>query len=313
MKMLKSLAALAVLASPALAEIRTDDAGREVDLPPRIETAVGLHDAIITLPLYELGVKVLGSHGRPTGEEGKVEVFGLQELFGVTSEEAGIANIGGYDGVDLEVIRQLAPDVIVGSEGNAEQAEAMSGAAPFYVQRSFTGDVYGLSGLRAMAEAFGRMPEYEALEATYQARVAEVKAALPFDPAEKTYVGIILFDQMMVANGLSGMVQAMHDLGFQHPQWVQDLGQSGFLVPLSSEKLDIVESDLIILLPGYSDPDQSEANTRAMMDKIAPGWDRVLDAGADGNVIFTPSVPMVTPTFASATRALDVIEAFYTK
>lgn len=302
---------LALMASPALAETITDDLGRPVALPDQIERVVTLHDGLLAVPLHELGLDVVASAGRP-GPDGSMVIAGFETLFGTTAKDEGIAYIGGYSGYDLELIKSLAPDLIIGAEIHAEQVDAMAAIAPFVIQQSFTGDVYGNSAVKVMAERLGRMAQYEALDAAYQARLAEVKAALPFDPAGKTYAAVLAFDQINMLDGQSGMVQALNDLGFERPDWVAALERRGFLAPISPEQaMNLLEVDLLFLMAGFNLRDQSEASTRAQLDKIVPGWDQMLKTGEGSNVIFTDSLPMVVPSFASAMHALDVVEAHY--
>ena len=69
--MLSVLPLLAALAVPAIAqETRTftDDLGRVVDIPGQPLRIVSLQDLAITVPLLELGVTPVGSHGRTTAE-----------------------------------------------------------------------------------------------------------------------------------------------------------------------------------------------------------------------------------------------------
>jgi iron complex transport system substrate-binding protein len=300
---------IAIVAMPALAETVTDDGGRDVAMPDKIERVIGLHDAIITAPLYELGFDVVGSNGRENPSSGEWELFGFQRIFGTTAREAGIANIGGHNAIDLEVVHALAPDLIVTTEGSEKQAEMLEIIAPVYQQRSFTGDVYGISAEASMATRFGTQEKFDTLHAVYMERVADIRNRLPYDPAERTYTAIMVFDEMNVMNGLSGLMQATADLGFQQPEWVKKYEQTGFLVPLSPEELDRIDSDLVMILPGYSNADQSAGATRALMDGIAPGWDRFLQAEVNGNVLFMEVTPILTPTVASAHLALDALEA----
>lgn len=304
-----------IVASSAFAADKTikDDAGRDVTFPENLERVIGLHDATVTLPLYELGFDVVGSHGRNDPASGEWEIFGLQKLFGKSAEEAGIANIGGYQSTDLETIKKLNPQLIVGYEGSEKEAELLEQVAPVFVQRSFTGDVIGNSAQVEMAERFGATDRLEELQKTYNARIEQIKAKLPYDPATKEYTAVIVFDQINVLNGLSGIVQAFADLGFKQPKWVAEYNQKGFMVPLSPEEIGKIDSDVVVVMPGYSDADQSEAGTRAKLDAIAPGWDKFMKGGNSDEILITPSLPMMTPTFASAHAALDVLEPHLTK
>ena len=53
-------------------QVFTDDLGRKVTVPAHPKRIVSLHDLDITIPLIELGVPPVASHGRtrPDGDEG---------------------------------------------------------------------------------------------------------------------------------------------------------------------------------------------------------------------------------------------------
>lgn len=310
-----ALFASIMMASSASAADKTvtDDAGRDITFPAKLDRVIGLHDALATLPLYELGFTVVGSSGRNNPTTGEWEIFGLKPLFGKTAKDVGIANIGGYQSTDLELVKKLDPQLIVGYEGNQKAVELLEQVAPVFVQQSFSGDVFGNSAQLVMAERFGAEAKLAELQAAYLARVEEVKAKLPYDPRTKEYVAIIVFDQLTVLNGLSGLVQALQDLGFQQPQWVKDYQEKGFMFVLSSEEIGKVNSDLVIVMAGYTDADRSVEEARKKLDKIAPGWEKFINGGRTDNILFTTSEEMMTPTFASAHAALDVIEAHLTK
>ena len=313
---MRSLAfALALAAAPLAAETRsvTDDAGRTVEIPVAPQRVIALHDALLTMPAHELGVQVVGTHGRRAPGETAVTVFSMEEVMGTTAEEAGMQPIGTYSELDLEAIRALEPDLILGTEGETQQAEMLSSIAPVYLQRSYSGDVIGNSALRGIAETLGATGRYDALKAEWDARVAEVRAHLPEDPEGNTYIAIMLRDDISVMNGMGGHIQALHDLGFRQPDWVAALDETGFMVPFSSEEVGRLDADLLVILPHYGSADRSEEATLARMSRIAPGWDRFLPAAREGRVLVLDSFPVMTPTYASAHAALDRIEAFLTE
>ncbi|MEM9605032.1 MAG: ABC transporter substrate-binding protein [Pseudomonadota bacterium] len=300
---------LSLVASPLHAEIIVDDAGRDVDVPQPLTRVIGTHDVVIGLPLYELGLTPVGVWMRKHPTTGEDIVMGLDRLFNTTASEAGITNIGGYDGTDLEVIKQLEPELIVVTESSEEQIAVLESVAPVFVQRSYSGDVFGLSAVKVMASRFGLQSNYDALHAAYRARIDRVRAQLPFDPASKTLSVIFLWDQLHVANGLSGLMQALGDLGFQTPDWVKAHGERGFMAPLSSEDLGLIQEDFVIFGNGYGQGDTTEGAARAKLDKIAPGWDRFIQPSL--GVAFFDAELTITPTFASAHAALDAIEAHF--
>lgn len=308
MKKITSVFAIAAVSMNLQAGIIEDDAGREVEMPNEIQKVVGGHDALITLSLYELGFDVVGTIGRKDPVSGDWSVFGLKEIFNVNAEEAGMSPIGSYDGPDLEGMRKLSPDLIVLPEGTEAQADMFKDIAPVFVQNTYSDGVFGLSAQRKMAERFGAHEKHAKLQAEYEARVADIRARLPFNPEEKEFVAVIVLDQISVANGLSGMMQTMTDLGFKRPKWLKD---AGFVVPLSPERIADIDTDLLLMLPAYVLPDRSEKTTRALLDKLAPGWELAIEADNNGNMIMTDSLPLVTPTYAAAHNTLDLIENHY--
>ncbi|BDU36316.1 ABC transporter substrate-binding protein [Vibrio nigripulchritudo] len=285
-----------------------DDAGRKVEMPDEVQKVVGGHDALITLSLYELGFDVVGTFGRKDPVSGDWSVFGLKEIFNVTAKEAGMSPIGSYDGPDMEGMKKLSPDLIVLPEGTEAQADMLEDIAPVFIQNTFSNGVYGLSAQREMAERFGAHDKHDKLQSEYEARVADIRSRLPFNPEEKEFVAVIVLDQINVANGLSGMMQTMTDLGFKQPKWLKD---AGFLVPLSPERIADIDTDLLLMMPAYVLPDRSEKITRGLLDKLAPGWELAIEADNKGNMIMADSLHLVTPTYAAAHNTLDLIEKHY--
>ncbi|MEM7294411.1 MAG: ABC transporter substrate-binding protein [Pseudomonadota bacterium] len=301
--------ALHVSAATSGAQVLVDDAGRDVEVPQPLTRVVGTHDVVIGLPLFELGLTPVGVWMRKDPSSGEDIIMGLEQLFNTTASEAGITNIGGYDGTDLEVIKQLNPELIVVTESSEEQIDVLETVAPVFVQRTYSGDVFGLSAVKVMAQRFGLQTRFDELQRVYRERVDAIKAQLPFDPAEKTLSVIFIWDQLHVANGLSGMMQALGDLGFKTPEWVISHGEQGFMAPLSSEEIGLIQEDFVIFGNGYGQGDTSEEAAREKLDKIAPGWDRFIKP--ELGIAFFNAELTITPTFASAHAALDAIEAHF--
>ncbi|MEM9643287.1 MAG: ABC transporter substrate-binding protein, partial [Pseudomonadota bacterium] len=103
-----------------------DQTGRTVTIPTHPQRVVSLFDVFITLPLYELGVPMVGST-----RIGGRDVYALTDLYGKTADEAGLANVGSTGlSIDLERIASLAPDVIIADDSNLREVEQLARIAP---------------------------------------------------------------------------------------------------------------------------------------------------------------------------------------
>ncbi len=288
----------------------TDDAGRNVKVPVKPKAIAGGHDAIVTLPLYELGLPVIASLTRKDPATGETTVFGLKEIFGVTAKQAGIQNVAGYQDIDVEKVRALGVDLYIGTEGSEKTANKFKGVAPYFIQNSYS-KVSGNANQKILAERFGAMDKWNELNDKYQKRLTEVKAKLPFDPSTKTYIGVIMFDKLSVGNSIGGVNQAMEDLGFQKADWLTGEKNLGFMVPVAPEEIEKIDQDIVFMMAGYSFPDRSPANTRKLVRAYAPGWEKFLKAATENRIIFVDSMFTVTPTFASNMYILDQLEQYY--
>lgn len=309
MKSFYAFAAMLLMGlSPLRAEVITDDAGRQVDVPIPPQRVIATMDLIITLPLVELGINVVGSTTRINPNTGIAEIWNFETIFGMTPQEAGIQSITGSDGIDLERVQALDPDLIIIFEAAVQQIPVLEPIAPVFVQNAISDEVFGLSSMRSMAERFGAMERYNALEAEYLARVEDIKSKLDFDPSDKTFLAVLVTDQVMVANGISGATQAIADLGFQWPEWLEK-GERAPLVPVSPERIDLLQADMLFMSGGFGPMTGDEATIRDAMSKLAPGWDRFVKP--DLGIAFSSAEEIGTVTFYSAHRMLDIIEAHF--
>lgn len=315
MRALPLLAALLV-AAPALAADRTvtDDTGRVVSIPDEPTRIVALHEPLLALPLLELGLPVVGSYGRADDGGSLLAVDFIDSVLGEDARELGIAGIGPVGNLDLERLKALKPDLIVGTENDADKAELLSSVAPVYLQNSRSGVVSGFEAEEALAATLGREADFAARKAAYLDRVAEVREKLPADSAGQDYLAIIIYDQINVVKSMSGAVQAIEDLGYTRFDWqgsgtLSGYGQ-GFAVPLNSEEFGRLDPDLLVIMNSYSSGERDEAAIRARLDRIVPGWSRFLKAEKEGRIVFLDSAEVATPTIASALHTLDAFEAW---
>ncbi len=303
-----------LLAGQAFAETRqvVDDAGRTVEIPAKPQRIIALHEALLALPLIELGLDVVGVYGRADDGGSQIDVDFIKSVFG-DDPALRIAGIGPIGNIDLEKVRALKPDLIIGMGQQQAQVQALSAIAPVYLQATMAGGESGFSIEKRLAELLGRKDVFAAKQAGYLARVADVKGRLPAETRGKTYLAVIVFDQVSAVRDVSGAVQAIRDLGYTPYDWSSRVTSEatpgrGFAVPLSSEEFARLDPDVLVVMNSYLSPDQSPEKIRARLDAIAPGWNRFVRAAREDRIIFLNSAEVATPTIQSALHTLTAFE-----
>ncbi|MEM9030331.1 MAG: ABC transporter substrate-binding protein [Pseudomonadota bacterium] len=301
---------------PALASDRlvVDDAGRKVQVPQAPKRIVVLHEAALGVPIAELGIAPVGSYGRDDQGASLLTVDFYKIVLAGSAPKPLPRGIGAIGNMDLERLRALSPDLIIGTEHNVDRARQLSKIAPVYLQNSSTGRVRGNESQEALSRLLKRTKEFTALKRSYAQRVKTVRDALPHNPNGKTYLGIFITDQINLIGEMSGLVQAFQDLGYTRLD-VSGIGAikgfgSALLVPISPEVFASLNPDLLVMMNSYGKPQREEAHIRQNLDRIIPGWARFLKPARDGRIIFLDSAKVTTPSFASANHTLDAVRAW---
>lgn len=298
-------------------EVR-DDMGRTLRIPAQPQRVVVLHEALLAVPLLELGVNVVGAYGRDDAGRSLMGVDAIRDVLGERPGSAPVRGIGAVGSIDLERLRALKPDLIIGTELDAGHVAAMSAIAPLYLQRSAAGAAQGFAAQQALAALLGRDAAYAALLQGYQRQLASVKAQLP-PPAQPPgrYLAIFLHDRINVVGSMSGMVQAIEDLGYRRQPLtagsVQATGQSTLMEPISTETFGRLDPDLLFVMRTFTARPQGEAGVAADLDKLTPSWRRFLRPAREGRVVYLDSVKVTTPTIASARHTLTAIQEWLDK
>ncbi|WP_193171463.1 ABC transporter substrate-binding protein [Nisaea nitritireducens] len=292
----------------------TDDAGRTVEIPAAPERIVVLHEPLLGVPIADLGLAPVGSYGRSDDGGTQMSADFYQLVLRDRAPDPMPRGIGALGNMDLEKLRTLEPDLIVGTEHDLEKAEQLSSIAPVYLQNSSTGRVRGFNAEEALAKLLGRETAFAERKTGYLARVDEVRATLPGDPRQQSYLVIFLSDQINAVGEMAGMVQALEDLGYDRLSLERDNTVAGFgatlLVPLSAETFGRLDPDLLVVMNTFGKQARDEAAIRQSLDRIVPGWQHFLKPAREGRILFVDSATVTTPTVASALHMLDAIEAW---
>jgi iron complex transport system substrate-binding protein len=306
------LLATLLAASTALAgeQTLTDDTGRSVSVPEHPQRVVVMHEPLLGLPLMELSVNVVGSYGRKDDGTFITAVDFVDTVFGPGKPKP--RGIGAVGQIDLERLRALKPDLIVGTELDVDKTERLSTVAPVYLQKVSTGKAHGFSVEAELAKVVNREDAFAARKVAYDEKVKQVKALLPSAPQGKTYLAVFITDQLNAMGDMSGAIQALEDLGYKRLALTQENAPSGqggsmLIVPLNAETFGRLNPDLLVLMNSYMSNARDEAGTAEALEKIVPGWKTFLTPAREGRVLYLDSAEVAMPTVASAEHTLDAV------
>lgn len=83
-------------------------------------------------------------------------------------------------------------------------------------------------------------------------------------------------EELNVLTSFSGARQALRDLGYRDPMWVDGLSPNAYLSSLSPERVELLRGALVVFIADYSAADDSDAAVRARLDRTVPGWREAL-------------------------------------
>ena len=292
-----------------------DGSGRTVAIPTHPDRIVVMHEPLLGIPLMDLGIEVVGAYGRDSKGEFATRVDFVEALFG--PGRAKPRGFGALGQIDLERLRALRPDLIIGSELDTGKLERLSSVAPVYVQPVGFRHVQGIDVERRLAALLGREAVFVERWQMYQKRVSALKARLPGTVGKRTWLAVLLTDQVNVVGNMSGLVQAMADMGYSRlalPETGADGGLgSTLLMPVNVEVFGRLDPDLLVVMNNYTSAHEGDADTKQALNRLMPGWERFLKPAREGRMVFRDSARVTTPSIQSALYALDGMEQWIGK
>lgn len=298
---LGALALTLVLATPTVAqETRSFTAANGTfDIPVSPQRIVALNDQIVALPLYELGAPVVGSAGR-TDADGNHFLRGGVDTLGIDYANTDIAYVGGFNGLDVEAVAALQPDLIIGGPyTDAAVAEQLQSVAPTLLIDN--GALGLVDTLRTLADVSGKAGNFEARYQRYLGNVERLKSFIE-DPTTISATMTFMFpageELWVYRSGLGAIAQVLADVGFAQPAVVAALPESQ--ASWSAELIQDLDADFIF---GFyrQQPDATPEAVFAAYEKFAPGWCQALTACQNGQFVLLPG-----PTFGSTMAGLDL-------
>ncbi|UYN99816.1 MAG: ABC transporter substrate-binding protein [Devosia sp.] len=279
-----ALVALPLIAASAFAqETRsfTDDLGRVVEVPVKPLRIVSLHDSNLTVPLLELGVVPVGSHGRTT-EAGEPYIRSSAMLTGVDFSTSAIEFVGNLP-ADIEAVAALEPDLILTIPWQTAPLDQLEAIAPTIVFDSTTRR--GIDMYQALAELTGTEDRLTSLEGRYQEQIAQIKKLVD---VENTTVNVMQGNQgvFYVTHTYGGLGKILRDAGFTFPEAVEALGEGGE-GEFTGERLPELDAD-VIFVTYRAEGGETAAIAEQALEAVMPGFCDFLHACREGQILYLP-------------------------
>jgi iron complex transport system substrate-binding protein len=303
---LLSLAGALLLTLPAVAQpsrVFVDDLGRRVELPQPPQRIVALHDIDITIPLIELGVMPVASHGRQA-LDGRRYLRSSALLTGIDFDNAPIAFLGASD-INIEVVAAARPDLIITTPTRGLAIEQLARIAPTAVidnQRDGAPHIY-----RRLAELTGTQARLAVLDRKYQAQLAQLRRTV--GQPERYTVSVIQAQngKISIYHTYRSLGRVLRDAGFRFPALIDALPAGGRM-EVSAERLPELDADFVF--DTYrSDTGGLPQSEIAAMEKVLPGYCRFLKACRTGHYILVAREEAISNSYAALSQMVTLVQS----
>ncbi|MEO3988531.1 iron-siderophore ABC transporter substrate-binding protein [Pseudocitrobacter cyperus] len=298
------LLVLAGVAASAGAQTQsfTDDLGRVVQVPVHPQRIVSLHDLDITIPLIELGVPPVASHGR-TRPDGSHYLRSSEQLTGIDFDNSQIAFIGTAD-IDLEAIAAAKPDLIITEPNRNVPVEQLEKIAPTVSIDHLLGSAPRI--YRKLAQLTGTQARQAVLERRYQAQIAQLKQTID---THKITVSVLQANngKVTVHHSYHTLGRVLRDAGFRFPPLI-DAIPDGQRIDVSAEQLPDLDADFIFATY-RSDTGGKPQDELQAMDKVMPGWCDFMRACHMGRYILLPREEVISNSYAALSLVVAQVQS----
>lgn len=283
-KTLLAAALALVFALPALAqETRTfvDDAGRSVDIPAKPLRIVSLHDLSITVPLLELGVTPVGSHGR-TMADGTPFIRSSAVLTGVDFANSEIKFLGNLP-ADVETVAALEPDLILTTPWQTAPLEQLAALAPTVVLDDTVRLDFGIYD--ALAEITGTEDQLAVLKGRYEGQIAQIKRLIDTGAVSVNVIQGVE-GKIFTWHTYGALGKVLRDAGFAFPAAVDAIPVGGDQ-QFSAESLPELDADFVFVTY-RTDQLETPDTARKNLETVLPNYCEFLHACREGQMIIIP-------------------------
>lgn len=280
----------------------TDDLGRVVNVPLHPQRIVSLHDLDITIPLIELGVPPVASHGR-TRPDGSHFLRSGALLTGVDFDHSTINFIGTAD-IDIEAIVAAKPDLIITEPSRHTPIEQLEKIAPTVSIDHLDGgapEIY-----RKLAQLTGTQARLAILERRYREEIDRLKHTVD---TQHITVSVIQANQGKI-NALHtyhSLGRVLRDAGFSFPKLIDSIPPGG-RIDVSAERLPEMDADFVFAT-WRGDTGGKPQDEIAAMDAVLPGWCEFLTACQRGHYVLISREEAISNSFASLSLMVAQVQS----
>ncbi len=280
----------------------TDDLGRTVTVPLHPQRIVSLHDLDITIPLIELGVLPVGSHGR-TAPDGSHFLRSAKLLTGIDYDNSEIKFIGTAD-IDIEAVAALKPDLIITGTSRSTSVEQLEKIAPTVSIDHLKGGAPMI--YRKLAQLTGTQHQLARLEARYQEQIKQLRQTIG---NRKITVSVIQADngKITIMHSYHSLGKVLRDAGLTFPALINSIPEDGRLT-VSAERLPELDADLVFDT-WRGDNGGSPQNEITAMDGVMPGWCNFLSACRKGHYVLVSREEAISNSFAAMNLMAAMVQS----
>lgn len=298
------LAVFWLFSASALAQIQafTDDLGRVVQVPVHPQRIVSLHDLDITIPLIELGVPPVASHGR-TRPDGSHFLRSSAQLTGIDFANSDIQFIGTAD-IDLEAVAAAKPDLIITEPNRNVPIEQLAKIAPTVSIDHLLGSAPRIYA--KLAQLTGTEARLAVLNHRYQAQIQQLKQTI--DTA-KISVSVIQANngKVTVHHSYHALGRVLRDAGFRFPPLIDRI-PDGERIDVSAEQLPELDADFVFAT-WRSDTGGKPQDELNDMEKVMPGWCDFMQACRSGHYILLPREEVISNSYAALSLLVAEVQS----
>lgn len=280
----------------------TDDLGRTVSVPLHPQRIVSMHDLDITIPLIELGVPPVASHGR-TRPDGSHYLRSSAQLTGVDFDNSDIRFIGTAD-IDLEAVAAAKPDLIITEPSRHVSVEQLAKIAPTVSIDHLQGSAPLI--YRKLAQLTGSQARLAVLERRYQEQIKQLKATV--EP-QQYRVSVIQANngKVTVHHSYHALGRVLRDAGFRFPPLIDKI-PDGQRIDVSAEQLPELDADFVFAT-WRSDTGGKPQDELKAMEAVMTGWCDFMRACRTGRYILLPREEVISNSYAALTLMVAQVQS----
>ena len=266
--------------------------GRQVAIPATPLRIASLHDISITIPLIELGVFPIGSHGRQL-KNGAPFIRASKGLTGYDFGNSDIEFIGSTP-IDIDKLAVLQPDLIISTFWQKANVEDLQAIAPTIVLDCHHRDEIEIFDI--LARITQTQARLNVLKSLYDEQINRIKQILD---TQDTSVNVIqpFENKLLVWHTYSTLGRVLRDAGFQFPQAVENIPQ-GKCVEFGAAQLPELEADYVFVTY-RTDKNHTPQNSINGLNAVKNNFATHFAPAQNGRMLFLPREEATSNSFAA--------------